>query len=108
MQNQIKALREARGLSLEALARRAGTTNQQISNLELGKRRLTVEWLLRLATVLECDPLELIGQHSVLPVSTRERALIAVFRDLTAAQQDAFLALAATIPQPPLNERKSA
>lgn len=48
MDNRIRAFREARGQSLEALAAEAGTTNQQISLFETGKRRLTVEWLLRL------------------------------------------------------------
>lgn len=33
-------MREARGISLEALATEAGTTNQQVSLLETGKRRL--------------------------------------------------------------------
>jgi transcriptional regulator with XRE-family HTH domain len=32
--NRLRSLRRNRGLTLEALARRAGTTNQQISNLE--------------------------------------------------------------------------
>ena len=40
MDNRIRVLREARGLSLEELAAEVGTTNQQISLLENGKRRL--------------------------------------------------------------------
>jgi ribosome-binding protein aMBF1 (putative translation factor) len=52
--NRIRLLREARGLSLETLAAEAGTENQQISLLESGKRRLTVDWLLRLSHALTC------------------------------------------------------
>jgi transcriptional regulator with XRE-family HTH domain len=54
--NRLRELREARGLTLEDLARLLGTTNQQISHLELGKRQLTVEWLRRLGSALECHP----------------------------------------------------
>jgi transcriptional regulator with XRE-family HTH domain len=43
VRNKIKAMREARALSLETLAERVGTTNQQMSHLENGKRRLIVE-----------------------------------------------------------------
>lgn len=54
--NRIRELREARGFTLEELAGRVGTTNQQISHLELGKRQLTVDWLRRLAVALDCHP----------------------------------------------------
>jgi transcriptional regulator with XRE-family HTH domain len=58
--NRIRELREARGFTLEELAARVGTTNQQISHLELGKRQLTVEWLRRLGAALECHPWEVV------------------------------------------------
>lgn len=54
--NRLRELREARGLTLAELAVRLGTTNQQVSHLELGKRQLTVEWLRRLGAALECHP----------------------------------------------------
>jgi len=54
--NHLRALRESRGLTLEQLAAAVGTTNQQISHLELGKRQLTVAWLKRLAAALDCHP----------------------------------------------------
>ncbi len=56
MLNHLRALRESRGLTLEQLAAAVGTTNQQISHLELGKRQLTVAWLKRLAAALDCHP----------------------------------------------------
>lgn len=52
--NRIREMRKKRGLTLERLAERVGTNNQQISRLETGQRRLTVEWLTRLATALDC------------------------------------------------------
>jgi antitoxin component HigA of HigAB toxin-antitoxin module len=62
--NRIRELREARGLTLEDLAHRVGTTNQQISHLELGKRQLTVEWLRRLAKALDCHPWAIVEDQS--------------------------------------------
>ena len=61
MENRIKELRRARGLTLQRLAEKAGTTNQQISRLERGERRLTTDWMERLASALGCSPVSLIG-----------------------------------------------
>lgn len=54
MRNRLKELRKAKGLTLEALAQRVGSSNQHVSHLENGKRRLSVDWMERLATALEC------------------------------------------------------
>lgn len=59
MRNRIAELRAIKGLSQEELARLADTTNQQIGRLEAGKRKLTVEWMNRLAPVLGVEPREL-------------------------------------------------
>jgi phage repressor protein C with HTH and peptisase S24 domain len=64
MENRIKELRRARGLTLQSLAERADTTNQQISRLERGERRLTTDWMERLAGALGCNPAALIGAYS--------------------------------------------
>lgn len=58
--NCIRERREAAGLTLQALADRIGTTNQQLSHLELGKRELTVTWLRRIAGALDCHPWSLV------------------------------------------------
>lgn len=96
-ENLIRTFREARGLSLDGLAKRIGTTNQQVSHLELGKRRLTTTWLLRLAEALECDPLELLGISREPSLSEQEQLLIEAFRKLSPDQQEALLNLAGTI-----------
>jgi transcriptional regulator with XRE-family HTH domain len=62
LSNRLQELREARGLTLRALAELVGTSNQQLSHLELGKRQLTADWLVRLATALNCHPWEIVGQ----------------------------------------------
>ena len=59
--NRIKECRLARGFTLEQLAAAAGTTNQQISMLENGKRQLTMTWLERLAAALKTPAAQIIG-----------------------------------------------
>ena len=56
MANRIKELREARGMTQEGLADAVGTSFQQISRLENGTRRLTVEWMRRIAGALAVHP----------------------------------------------------
>lgn len=60
MTNRIKELREARGLTLQEVADVAGTSLQQIQRLENGVRRLTDEWMRRIAPILRVHPAELL------------------------------------------------
>lgn len=57
--NRIRELRQQAKLTMDQLAERVGTSNQQISKLELGKAKLTVEWMRRLAPALGCAPVDL-------------------------------------------------
>jgi len=52
-------------MSLAELAERVGTTIQQLSRLEIGQRRLTVDWLTRLAKALECDRSDLLPSEDI-------------------------------------------
>ncbi len=60
MTNELRAARERAGLSQARLADLAGTSQSQIQRLELGQRKLTVEWAQRLAAALNCHPAELV------------------------------------------------
>jgi transcriptional regulator with XRE-family HTH domain len=60
MQNRIRKLRLDRGLTLDQLAERAGTTLQQLSRLERAERRLTDEWMTRLSNALGVRPVDLL------------------------------------------------
>lgn len=64
MLNHIKELRLNRNMTLEGLTKAVGTTNQQIHHLESGKRRLTLDWMQKLAKALKCDPADLIASVS--------------------------------------------
>lgn len=54
--NRIRFWRQHKGWTLQQLAEAAGTTRAQIDKLERGSRRLTVDWMVRLAAPLGCDP----------------------------------------------------
>ena len=63
--NRIRELRHARRLSLVETARLAGTTVQQLSRLELGERRLTVDWMRRIAGALGVRVTDLLPEAGV-------------------------------------------
>ncbi len=54
--NHLRAWREMRGLSQEALAQKVGTAGNVISLLESGERALSYKWLHRLAPALNTTP----------------------------------------------------
>ncbi len=60
MDNTIKSFRVAKGMTMQNLAEKTGTTASQINKLEKGERRLTADWMRRLAVALECSPLDLL------------------------------------------------
>jgi transcriptional regulator with XRE-family HTH domain len=61
MQNRIREIREAKGLSQPQLAEKVGTSQPQMDRLEKGQRRLTQEWMQRIAKALKCEPGDLIA-----------------------------------------------
>ena len=54
--NHLRAWREKRGLSQEALAQLVGTAGNVISLLESGDRALSDKWLRKLAPALQTTP----------------------------------------------------
>jgi transcriptional regulator with XRE-family HTH domain len=68
----IQQLREAQHLSRPQLAQRCrpSTTPQQIERLEKGKRRLSLDWVERLAHGLDVDPALLISGSPAEPGGT--------------------------------------
>ena len=63
--NRIKELRSRAGLSQDDLAKKVGTSRQQIARLEDGDRRLTVGWMQRVAKALGVEPSDLIATAAV-------------------------------------------
>ena len=71
MKNRIFELRKQHGLTLAQLAARTGTTAQQIGRLEKGERKLTTDWIGKLAGVFDVLPEDLMdsrhGERVVIP-----------------------------------------
>lgn len=63
MKNNIKKFREELGWSQERLAHEAGTSGPQINRLEKSQRRLTQEWMMKIADALGCHPSDLLPAH---------------------------------------------
>lgn len=84
MANRLRELRKAQALTMEALAARANTTASQINKLEKGDRRLTDEWMHRLAKALDCNAADFIiergadGTSAVIAAAGRSRVLTAI------------------------------
>lgn len=79
MDNRIKKWRKKRGLTMHALAKEMGTSQQQIDRLEKGKRRLTVDWMERLSRALQCDIVDLVPlaqHHSAREANTAKARVI--------------------------------
>ncbi len=49
------------------MAEACGTSKSQVDKLERGARRLTVDWMVRLAKPLACDPRDLLGLTDAPP-----------------------------------------
>lgn len=60
MPNRIAEHRKRKGWSQAELARHVGTSQPQIDRLEKGERRLTEDWMKRLAKVLQVRPADLL------------------------------------------------
>lgn len=80
--NRIRHLREERALTQEQLAEKTGTTNQQIGRLENRERRLTWDWMQRIAAALECHPMDLVEETVPASASDDERKLLESYRAL--------------------------
>jgi transcriptional regulator with XRE-family HTH domain len=74
IRRRLRATREARGLSLEAVARAAAMSPSTLSRLETGKRRLAVDHLAPLARALETTVDALLAPDPPVDPRVRRRA----------------------------------
>jgi transcriptional regulator with XRE-family HTH domain len=74
IRRRLRALREERGLSLEAVAGAAGMAPSTLSRLETGKRRLAVDHLAPLARALGTSVDALLGPEERADPRVRRRA----------------------------------
>ena len=84
--NRIAELRKRARLSVSELARRAGTSGPQITRLENGKRKLTHQWMEKIARALGVSTTELISNSTMEPlVDEVEPAALKGFDGVAAA-----------------------
>ena len=99
MENRIKVLRKARGISQQRLAEMIGTSKPPMGRLENGRRRLSDHWIARIAAALQVRPGELL--HEVpQELDTKAEALVELFAQLPEAQKDALIHLAESMAKP--------
>jgi phage repressor protein C with HTH and peptisase S24 domain len=71
MDNRIQELRKKQGMTLAQLAEKTASTPQQIGRLEKGERRLTTDWMEKIASALNVLPEDLMtdnhGERVVIP-----------------------------------------
>lgn len=71
MNNRILEIRKQRQLTLAQLAEKTDSTAQQIGRLEKGERRLTTQWMQKIAKALDVLPEDLMssnhGERVVIP-----------------------------------------
>lgn len=91
MKNRLREIRLSKDLTLEEVAQKAGTSNQQILRLEKGQRRLTTDWIRRLAKALNVAPSEIVPALEDELLS-RINALETQEREIVAALVDSLLA----------------
>jgi transcriptional regulator with XRE-family HTH domain len=93
--NRIRELRRARDWSQQHLADLVGVSKVTISDLELGKMQLTVDYMRRLAIALtvpgsRVSPADLltVDDNPYLPRDDNERALVSDYRSADEIQRE--------------------
>ncbi len=92
---KIHALRKRHGIRQADLAKQVGISPGGLTNLEKGRRNVSLDWLMKIAKALDVKPSAFLDRLD-LPKRTpnpRERHLVERYRKLTHKRQDAILAL---------------
>lgn len=97
--NRIAEWRRERGLTQEDLAEALGVNTRQVKHLENGTRRLTFEWLHRLAHVLEVATWDLTPLPDE-PELREELELLARWRRLNRNAKEAIYQAADHLAKP--------
>ena len=93
MNNNIRRIRQARGLTQKELAAKLGCTDAAVSNYERAIRGLEYELLLKISEALDCSVNDLVDQDLVfepkeMQISDEERELIEMYRKLCRAYKE--------------------
>lgn len=89
--HNLRAIRQARGWSMELLAEKMNVATPTIQRWETEPQRLRVSQLSELAAVLECSVIDLIDTDPAR--SMRERELIEALRDMSREDRERVLTI---------------
>ena len=96
---RIKALREAKKISIYRLSQDSGISQGHISDLENGINQPTIETLKRLLAPLGCSLSEFFNEGEVSVLSEKEKELVASFRTMPDEKAQLFLELGRILNQ---------
>lgn len=103
----LKEIRKQRNMTQSDLAELVGTTQETIQRLESGRRRLTYDWICKLADGLGVHPSEITeGPSKTQPHGDREIAILNTYRTLSEPDQRKFRTLLSLISKNPQPEEK--
>lgn len=87
--NRIRELRLAAGLSQQKLGDRMSVSKMTISDLEVGKVKLTLDYMRRVAEALGCAPADLLNpEDNPWQLAPDERRLLERYRAADPQQQE--------------------
>ena len=96
---RIRALREAKKISIYRLSQDSGISQGHISDLENGINQPTIETLKRILAPLGCSLSEFFNEGEVSVLSEKEKELVASFRTMPDEKAELFLELGKILNQ---------
>lgn len=94
--NRLRAVREAKGLTLAELAKLTGFSHQNLQRYETGERELKVWQLEKIAAKMKVRPHQLL--NTVDPVDDeQEQAILSVFERLPPGERDRIIRMATAL-----------
>ena len=96
---RIKALREAKKISIYRLSQDSGISQGHISDLENGINQPTIEPLKRILAPLGCSLSEFFNEGEISVLSEKEKELVASFRTMPDEKAELFLELGRILNQ---------
>lgn len=91
---RIRTVRQRNGIRQKDLAKAVGISNGAFTNFEKGRRRISIDWLTKIADVLDM-PVAYFLEDDPRPSAghPKERRLLAAWRELASVLQRDFLRL---------------
>lgn len=96
-ESALRYWREQRGLTAKELGRLVNTTQQQITKLENDQRRLTRDWIWRLASVLQVPPAYLLMDPAA--ADFRDLTMHELFHRLPSEEKDRIIKIASALSE---------